>query len=136
MAIIKPVKPDSELPNTWGGTQYPYTEEQIADGLPEAIPTIIDGGTLNYEKKGVFERIEYLTEIADVVAGIPIGKTLTSDSNNRFDYISPSFPEQEGAKGKVLKTDGQNPYWGDVAKKVSVLPVEPEEGILYCIPEV
>ena len=67
MAINKPTKPDSELPKTWGGTQYPYTEEQIAEGLPEAIPTVIDGGTLNYEKKGVFERLDYVTKVADVV---------------------------------------------------------------------
>lgn len=86
MAIIKPTKPDSELPKTWGGTQYPYTEEQIAEGLPEAIPTIIDGGTLNYEKKGVFERMEYVTQVSDAVAGAPIKKTLITNANNQFEY--------------------------------------------------
>lgn len=86
MAIIKPTKPDSELPKTWGGTQYPYTEEQIAEGLPEAIPTIIDGGTLNYEKKGVFERMEYVTQVSDAVAGTPIKKTLITNANNQFEY--------------------------------------------------
>lgn len=90
MAINKPVKPDSELPETWGGTQYPYTEDQIVDGLPEAIPTVIDGGTLNYEKKGVFERIKYLTEVAEIISNIPVGQVLTSDSNNRFEYTSTS----------------------------------------------
>lgn len=86
MAIIKPTKPDSELPKTWGGIQYPYTEEQIAEGLPEAIPTIIDGGTLNYEKKGVFERMEYVTQVSDAVAGAPIKKTLITNANNQFEY--------------------------------------------------
>lgn len=90
MAINKPTKPISELPETWGGTQYPYTEEQIVDGLPEAVPTVIDGGTLNYEKKGVFERIKYLTEVADIVTNIPIGQVLTTDSNNKFEYAHTS----------------------------------------------
>lgn len=86
MATNKPVKPDSELPVTWGGIQYPYTEEQVSEGLPEAVPTVIDGGTLNYEKKGVFERLDYVTQVADVVNNTPIKKTIISNANNQFDY--------------------------------------------------
>lgn len=47
-----------------------------------------------------------------------------------------SVPFQSGNGGKFLGTNGVSMSWKDVAKKVSVLPVEPEEGLLYCIPEV
>ena len=111
MAINKPVRPDSELPESWGGTQYPYSEYQIAEGFPETVPTVIDGGTLNYEKNAVFERLKYLTAIADAINNIPIGKMLVVDSNNRFDYDSPLLPDQTDNAGKVLTTDGKYASW-------------------------
>lgn len=47
-----------------------------------------------------------------------------------------TLPEQSGSAGKWLGTDGIVASWKDVAKPVSVLPVSPEAGVLYCIPEV
>lgn len=47
-----------------------------------------------------------------------------------------TLPEQSGSAGKWLGTDGIVASWKDVAKPVSVLPVLPEAGVLYCIPEV
>lgn len=114
MAITKPIKPASNLPETWGGTQYPYTEEQIGEGYPEAVPTVVDGGSLNYEKRGIFERLNYLTKIADVVNDIPIGKTLTADANNRFEYSSSYYPDQTGNENKFLMTDGNETSWSDI----------------------
>lgn len=49
---------------------------------------------------------------------------------------SSPVPSQSGNGGKFLGTNGVSMSWKDVAKKVSVLPVEPEEGVLYCIPEI
>lgn len=86
MAVNKPTKPSSELPKTWGGNQYPYTQQEISSGFLETVPQIIDGGKLNFEKKGIFERLEYTTAIADVINNTPIGKIPFVDSNNKFDY--------------------------------------------------
>lgn len=47
-----------------------------------------------------------------------------------------TLPDQSGSAGKWLGTDGTVASWKDVAKPVSVLPVSPEAGVLYCIPEV
>ena len=89
MAINKPNIPDAELPEDWGGTQYPYTEEQIENGLPEAVPTVIDGGNLNYEKKGLFQNIKYLRVFCDWLRNIPIGKIPVVNSNGQLDYDTP-----------------------------------------------
>lgn len=86
MAVNKPTKPSSELPNTWGGNQYPYTQQEISSGFLETVPQIIDGGKLNFEKKGIFERLAYTTAIADIINNTPIGQIPFVDSNNKFDY--------------------------------------------------
>lgn len=86
MAINKPDLPTTTLPETWGGTQTAYTEEQIENGYEEAIPQIVDGGNVNYEKKGLFENLKYLRTIADYVRGLPTGKGLITNSNNQLDY--------------------------------------------------
>ena len=91
MATSKPTKPSSSLPTTWGGTKTAYTSDQISSGYSESVPTIVDGGNVNYEKQGVFERIDYLTKTADIVNAIPSGKVLTVDSNNKFDYKTPAM---------------------------------------------
>lgn len=105
MAIIKPTKPSSELPNSWGGTQYPYTQEEITEGYLETVPQIVDGGKLNYEKKGVFERLSYLSEVAEIINNTPIEKMLVVDSNNRFEYRTPAvIATDEQFKEGVLET--------------------------------
>lgn len=86
MAVNKPTRPDSELPETWGGTQYPYTEEEVENGYLETVPQIVDGGKLNYQMKGIFERLKYTTAIADVINNTPIGQVPAVDQNNRFEY--------------------------------------------------
>lgn len=105
MAINKPIKPSSELPDSWGGTQYPYTQEEITEGYLETVPQIVDGGKLNYEKKGVFERLNYLSEIADIINNIPVEQMLIVDSNNRFEYRTPPLiATDEQFKEGVLET--------------------------------
>lgn len=89
MAINKPNIPDTELPEDWGGTQYPYTEEQIENGLPEAVPTVIDGGNLNYEKRGLFQNIKYLRVFSDWLRSMPIGKFPFINANGQLDYETP-----------------------------------------------
>lgn len=107
MAVNKPTRPDSELPETWGGTQYPYTEEEVENGYLETVPQIIDGGKLNYQMKGIFERLKYTTAIADVINNTPIGQVVAVDSNNKFDYkvlpvIATNEEYRDGSSNTVI----------------------------------
>ncbi len=88
MATNKPTKPDVNLPESFGGIKTPYTESQISSGYEDGIPQIVDGGNINYEKDGLFQKIKYVESIADVINGITPKKTLTVDSDNRFDNVS------------------------------------------------
>lgn len=90
MAIQKPSKPDVILPNNFGGTKTPYTDSQISNGYQEAVPQVVDGGNINYEKDAVFKYLKYLKTAIDALVDMPIGKILTVDSNNRFEYADPT----------------------------------------------
>lgn len=89
MAINKPNVPSAKLPDDWGGTQTPYTEQQTQEGYPEAVPTVIDGGNLNYEKRGIFQHIKYFKVFADWLRAIPIGKIPVVNSKGQLDYDDP-----------------------------------------------
>ena len=89
MAIQKPSKPDVILPNNFGGTKTPYTDSQISNGYQEAVPQVVDGGNINYEKDGIFKYLKYLKTVIDALVDMPIGKSIVIDANNRFEYISP-----------------------------------------------
>lgn len=56
MATQKPSKPNVTLPNNFGGVKTPYTQTQIDNGYQEAVPQVVDGGNINYEKM-VFSNI-------------------------------------------------------------------------------
>ena len=90
MAIQKPSKPDVTLPSNFGGTKTPYTDSQISNGYQEAVPQVVDGGNINYEKDAVFKYLKYLKTATDALVDMPIGKILTVDSNNRFEYANPT----------------------------------------------
>ena len=90
MAIQKPSKPDVILPNNFGGTKTPYTDSQISNGYQEAVPQVVDGGNINYEKDAVFKYLKYLKTAIDALVDMPIGKILTVDSSNRFEYADPT----------------------------------------------
>ena len=89
MAIQKPSKPDVILPNNFGGTKTPYTDSQISNGYQEAVPQVVDGGNINWEKDGIFKYFKYLKTVVDALVDMPIGKSIVIDANNRFEYISP-----------------------------------------------
>lgn len=89
MAVQKPSKPDVTLPNNFGGVKTPYTASQINNGYQEAVPQVVDGGNINYEKDGIFKYLKYLKTVIDALVDMPIGKSIVIDANNRFEYISP-----------------------------------------------
>lgn len=94
MATKKPSKPDVTLPNNFGGVKTPYTASQINNGYQEAVPQVVDGGNINYEKDGIFKYLKYLKTAIDALVDMPIGKVLTVDSSNRFEYVDkPEKPD-------------------------------------------
>ena len=86
MATQKPSKPNVTLPNNFGGVKTPYTQAQIDNGYQEAVPQVVDGGNVNYEKDGIFQKLKYAESIADVINGTPVKKVVEVDANNNFDY--------------------------------------------------
>lgn len=109
MAVQKPSKPDVTLPDNFGGTKTPYTDSQISNGYQEAVPQVVDGGNINYEKDAVFKYLKYLKTTIDALVDMPIGKSLIIDNNNRFDYISPENVSNKTNKINEQSTENQYP---------------------------
>lgn len=109
MAVQKPSKPDVTLPDNFGGTKTPYTDSQISNGYQEAVPQVVDGGNINYEKDAVFKYLKYLKTTIDALVDMPIGKSLIIDSNNSFDYISPENVSNKTNKINEQSTENQYP---------------------------
>ena len=141
MAINKPKIPSIELPEDWGGIQTPYTEQQTQEGYPEAVPTVVDGGNLNFEKRGIFQNLKYLRTLCDFLRNLPVGKTIIANTNNQLEY-GVTLPDQLGNEGKYLTTNGNEASWTGVDidtpvnerfKVVTELPINPEPNIFYYV---
>lgn len=104
MATQKPSKPDVILPNNFGGTKTPYTDSQISNGYQEAVPQVVDGGNINYEKDAVFQKLKYLESVADAVNNIPPGKFLVVNSSNQFEYADSTTKSSFGNIGDIEYT--------------------------------
>lgn len=104
MATQKPSKPDVILPNNFGGTKTPYTQAQIDNGYQEAVPQVVDGGNINYEKDALFQKLKYLESVADAVNNIPPGKFLVVNSNNQFEYADSTVKSSLGNIGDIEYT--------------------------------
>lgn len=109
MAVQKPSKPDVTLPNNFGGTKTPYTDSQISNGYQEAVPQVVDGGNINYEKDAVFKYLKYLKTVIDALVDMPIGKSIVIDANNRFEYISPENSANKTGTINASSTENQYP---------------------------
>ena len=92
------------MPNNFGGVKTPYTQAQIDNGYQEAVPQVVDGGNINYEKDAVFQKLKYLETIADAINSIPTGKFLVVNSNNQFDYEDSSVKSSFGNIGDIKYT--------------------------------
>lgn len=104
MAAQKPSKPNVVLPNNFGGVKTPYTQAQIDNGYQEAVPQVVDGGNINYEKDAVFQKLKYLESVADAVNNIPPGKFLVVNSNNQFEYADSAVKSSFGNIGDIEYT--------------------------------
>lgn len=104
MATQKPSKPNVTLPNNFGGVKTPYTQTQIDNGYQEAVPQVVDGGNINYEKDALFQKLKYLESVADAVNNIPPGKFLVVNSNNQFEYADSTVKSSFGNIGDIEYT--------------------------------
>ena len=104
MATQKPSKPNVVLPNNFGGVKTPYTQAQIDNGYQEAVPQVVDGGNINYEKDALFQKLKYLESVADAVNNIPPGKFLVVNSNNQFEYADSNVKSSFGNIGDIKYT--------------------------------
>ena len=104
MATQKPSKPNVVLPNNFGGVKTPYTQTQIDNGYQEAVPQVVDGGNINYEKDALFQKLKYLESVADAVNNIPPGKFLVVNSNNQFEYEDSTVKSSFGNIGDIEYT--------------------------------
>lgn len=104
MATQKPSKPNVVLPNNFGGVKTPYTQAQIDNGYQEAVPQVVDGGNINYEKDALFQKLKYLEFVADAVNNIPPGKFLMVNSNNQFEYADSTVKSSFGNIGDIEYT--------------------------------
>lgn len=104
MAAQKPSKPNVVLPNNFGGVKTPYTQAQIDNGYQEAVPQVVDGGNINYEKDALFQKLKYLESVADAVNNIPPGKFLVVNSNNQFEYADSTVKSSFGNIGDIEYT--------------------------------
>jgi hypothetical protein len=120
MAINKPNIPSAELPEDWGGTQTPYTEQQTREGYPEAIPTVIDGGNLNYEKRGIFQHIKYFKVFADWLRNIPIGKIPVVNNQGQLDYDDPVTDSEVVHKTGDETISGTKTFTKDIVRNASL----------------
>ena len=101
MATQKPSKPSVSLPDNFGGVKTAYTTTQIENGYQDGVPEVVDGGNINYEKDGIFQKLKYIEAIADVINNIPANRYLSVDSNNRFEYYDASTRNSYGNIGDI-----------------------------------
>ena len=101
MATQKPSKPSVTLPENFGGVKTAYTSAQIQNGYQEAVPQVVDGGNINYEKDALFQKLKYIESVVDIINGIPANRYLGVDSNNQFEYYDASTRNSYGNVGDI-----------------------------------
>lgn len=149
MATQKPSKPNVTLPERFGGAKTPYSDAQIRDGYQVGVPQVVDGGNINYEKDAVFQNSKYFRTVADVLTDMPIGKFLTVDSNNKFEYVDkPEVPDLslyqlisnlsqtiDSSTSLYPSNKAVVDYSAKRHLVVSVLPANPDPDVFYYIKE-
>ena len=113
MATQKPSKPSVTLPENFGGVKTAYTPAQIQNGYQEAVPQVVDGGNINYEKDALFQKLKYIESVVDIINGIPANRYLGVDSNNQFEYYDASTRNSYGNVGDIQYSVRKDvPYGG------------------------
>lgn len=129
----KPTKPTDLIPRSFGGVKNNFSPSLQSSGYEDGVPAIYGGDNLNYQLDATGKELDYCEKICDYINAIPIGKTVTVDSNNKLVYSDLSdsnkanislnnlnttgnnkiLPSQTGNSGKYLTTNGTSPSWTD-----------------------
>lgn len=108
----KPTKPTDLIPRSFGGVKNNFSPSLQSSGYEDGVPAIYGGDNLNYQLDTTGKELDYCEKICDYINAIPIGKTITVDSNNKLVYVDKQeLPPQGGNSGKYLTTDGSSPSW-------------------------
>ena len=86
----KPTKPTDLMPRTFGGLKENYSTSLQQTGVEPNVPVIYHGKNFNYEKNAIGQELDYCEKICDYINAIPIGKTITTDANNKLVYVDAS----------------------------------------------
>lgn len=84
----KPTKPTNLMPRSFGGTKNNFSTSLQSSGYEANVPAIYGGDNLNYQLDATGKELDYCEAICDFINNIPIGKTITVDSNNKLVYGS------------------------------------------------
>lgn len=103
----KPTKPTNLMPRSFGGTKNNWSSSMQESGYEDGIPAIYGGDNLNYQLDATGKELEYCEKFCDFINEIPIGKTITVDSNNKLVYGDFSLPDATTTtKGGVIVGSG------------------------------
>lgn len=86
----KPTKPTNLMPRSFGGNKNNFSETLQTNGYEDGVPAIYGGDNLNYQLDATGKELDYCEKICDFINDLPIGKTITVDSNNKL--IHGDFP--------------------------------------------
>ena len=82
----KPIKPNVELPDNFGGEKAPFDDSKITNGYEPDVPDILGGANLNYLIDTLGRKEKYYDTIVDFINNIPVAKTITVDVNDNLVY--------------------------------------------------
>lgn len=82
----KPTKPTNLMPREFGGIKNNFSASLQASGYEPNVPAIYGGDNLNYQLDATGKELDYCEKICDFINGLPIGKGITVDANNKLVY--------------------------------------------------
>ena len=135
MAQNRPDKPDITLPDDFGGTQTPFSDELVESGYEPSVPQVIEGGNLNWFINGFFQNIKYVRTVLDYVRDTPIGKMFWVNQNGQMDYVEPAIiaSDNEFNTGTATDKTPNVKQINDRFQVVNSLPQNPDSNTFYFI---
>lgn len=82
----KPTKPSNLMPRSFGGVKNNWSASMQTNGYEDGVPAIYGGDNLNYQLDTTGKELDYCEKICDFINALPIGKGITTDTNNKLVY--------------------------------------------------
>lgn len=84
----KPTKPTNLMPRSFGGVKNNFSTSLQSSGYEDGVPAIYGGDNLNYQLDATGKELDYCEKICDFINALPIGKSITTDANNKLVYTN------------------------------------------------